>query len=59
MAEKHNVASMAIVPGEEFKLTVTLSDGGSLRISGENAIPCFFTIANLVTDQRNDEEPMH
>jgi hypothetical protein len=50
MTKPHNVASITITPGEDFHLTVKTSDGGVLRLSGENAIPCFFTIANLVTD---------
>lgn len=50
MTKPHNVASMTVTPGDEFQLTVNISGGGVLKLNGENAIPVFFTIANLVTD---------
>lgn len=50
MTKPHNVASMTVAPGDEFQLTVNISGGGVLKLTGENSIPCFFTIANLVTD---------
>ena len=51
MKKTHNVASLTVTPGDEFELSVSVSGGGVLVLRGENAIPCFFTIANLVTDE--------
>lgn len=50
MTKPHNVASITVTPGDEFQLTVNIIGGGVLRLTGDTAIPVFFTIANLVAE---------
>lgn len=55
MKKTHNVASLTVTPGDEFKFRVSNSGGDVLNVFGESAIPFFFTIANLVADADKKE----
>lgn len=50
MTKPHNIVSLTVTPGEDFKVTVRTDKCGELIMMGSDAIPCFVTIADLIID---------